>query len=126
MRRNRSQTLAAALAFAPFLSLPAVADNNIVANPICTDNTANFNPTLPPSIVLPPGFTASVFASALNFPTGIAFLGNSQNFQVFVLNQGTAWGAAGATSRGTPLLAALSARPIHSRPTFWYSTETGD
>jgi hypothetical protein len=39
-------------------------------------NTANFNPTLPSSINLPPGFTASVFASGLNMPTGIAFLGN--------------------------------------------------
>src|SRR5262252_4517881 len=125
MQVKRSLAFTAALAVTPFLSLTAVAANNIVANPICTDNTANFNPTLPPSIVLPPGFTASVFASALNFPTGIAFLGNSQNFQVFVLNQGTAWGAAGATSRGTPLLAALSARPIHSHLTSWSSTETG-
>ena len=52
------------------------------------DNTANFNPTLPPSIVLPPGFTASVFAQGLNQPTGIAFLGNSSSFQVFVLESG--------------------------------------
>jgi len=91
MRRNRIQTLAGALVFAPFLSLPAAA-NNVVANPStspqCMDNTANFNPTLPPSINLPPGFTASVFASGLNMPTGIAFLGNSSSFQVFVLESG--------------------------------------
>src|SRR6478672_8642836 len=46
------------------------------------------NPTLPPSINLPPGFTASVFAKNLNMPTGIAFLGNSSSFQVFVLESG--------------------------------------
>src|SRR6202030_4067952 len=88
MEFKHSHALVAALVFAPFLSLPAVAANNIVANPICPDNTANFNPTLPPSIVLPPGFTASVCAFGLNAPTGIAFLGDSQNFQVFVLESG--------------------------------------
>jgi glucose/arabinose dehydrogenase len=92
MRRSHLQALAAALAFSPILSLPAVAANNVVANPStspqCMANTANFNPTLPPSIVLPPGFTASVFAQGLNQPTGIAFLGNSSSFQVFVLESG--------------------------------------
>jgi hypothetical protein len=52
------------------------------------NNTAFFDPTLPPSINLPPGFTASVFASGLNAPTGIAFLGNASSFQVFVLESG--------------------------------------
>jgi hypothetical protein len=68
MQVKRSLAFTAALAVTPFLSLTSVAAN-IVANPICTDNTANFNPTLPPSIVLPSGFTASVFVSGLNFPT---------------------------------------------------------
>jgi hypothetical protein len=113
MQVKRSLAFTAALAVTPFLSLTAVAANNIVANPICPDNTANFNPTLPPSIVLPSGFTASVFVSGLNFPTGIAFLGDSQNFQVFVLESGHGLGGVGATSRMTPLLAVHSARPIH-------------
>jgi len=52
------------------------------------NNTANFNPTLPPGIVIPPGFTASVFVAGLNMPTGIAFLGRSSSFQVFVLESG--------------------------------------
>ncbi len=52
------------------------------------NNTAFFDPTLPPSINLPPGFTASVFVSGLNAPTGIAFLGNASSFQVFVLESG--------------------------------------
>ena len=91
MQLKRLHALTAVFAVAPFLSLPTVA-NNVVANPStspqCMDNTADFNPTLPPSINLPPGFTASVFASGLNMPTGIAFLGNSSSFQVFVLESG--------------------------------------
>ena len=114
MKVKRLLAFTAALAVTPFLSSAAVAANNIVANPICPDNTANFNPTLPPSIVLPSGFTASVFVSGLNFPTGIAFLGDSQNFQVFVLESGHG------------LLAVLSARPTLSHPTSWSSTETGN
>jgi glucose/arabinose dehydrogenase len=124
MEFKHSHALVTALVFAPFLSLPAVAANNTVSNPICPDNTANFNPTLPPSIDLPPGFTASVFVSGLNFPTGIAFLGDSQNFQVFVLESGHGLGGAGATSRGQSR-GATSLRITPSHPTSWYSTETG-
>src|SRR5262244_2625057 len=102
MQVKRSLAFTAALAVTPVLSLSAVAANNIVANPICTDNTANFNPTLPPSIVLPPGFTASVFAFGLNFPTGIAFLGDSQNFQVFVLESGHGLGGSRCNEQGDP------------------------
>jgi hypothetical protein len=102
MQVKRSLAFTAALAVTPFLSLSAVAANNIVANPICTDNTANFNPTLPPSIDLPPGFTASVFVSGLNFPTGIAFLGDSQNFQVFVLESGHGLGGSRCNEQGDP------------------------
>src|SRR5437660_6465498 len=102
MQVKRSLAFIAALAVTPFLSLTAVAANNIVANPICTDNTANFNPTLSPSIVLPSGFTASVFVSGLNFPTGIAFLGNSQNFQVFVLESGHGLGGSRCNEQEDP------------------------
>lgn len=92
MRPNHSRNLAAALAFAPLLALPSIAGAQVVSNPStapdCTSNTAFFNPKLPPSIDLPPGFTASVFASGLNAPTSIAFLGNASNFRVFVLESG--------------------------------------
>jgi hypothetical protein len=79
-------TAAFALSLLPVLSTVAMAAT--VANPICTNNTAFFNPTLSPSINAPSGFQVSVFASGLNMPTGIAFLGNSQRFQVFVLESG--------------------------------------
>src|SRR5260370_28635755 len=104
MERKHSHALVAALVSARFLSLPAVAANNVVANPICPDNTANFNPTVPPSIDLPPGFTASVFVSGLNFPTGIAFLGDSQNFQVFVLESGHGLGGSRCNEQDDPIV----------------------
>src|SRR5215469_4654060 len=104
MELKRFHAVAAACALAPLLPLTAVAANNVVANPICTDNTANFNPTLSPSIVLPPGFTASVFASGLNFPTGIAFLGDSQNFQVFVLESGHGLGGSRCNEQDDPIV----------------------
>jgi hypothetical protein len=77
---------------APLVAVPTVTEAQTVSNPStapdCMNNTAFYNPTLPPSINLPPGFTASVFAKNLNMPTGIAFLGNSSSFQVFVLESG--------------------------------------
>ena len=44
-----------------------------VTNPICPDNTAFFDPGNGEDIVVPPGYSVSVFESGLNFPTGIAF-----------------------------------------------------
>jgi glucose/arabinose dehydrogenase len=92
MKLKRLHALTAAYAFAPLLALPAVAEAAMVANPStspqCMANTAFFNPQLPPSIVLPAGFKASVFVSGLNMPTAVAFLGNASSFQVFVLEFG--------------------------------------
>jgi len=50
--------------------------------------TAIFAPDQRKDIIVPEGFTVSVFASGLNAPTGIAFLGNKNKFQVFVLESG--------------------------------------
>jgi hypothetical protein len=92
MRSYRSRAATITLALTPLLALPVVAQAATVANPTpspqCGDNTAFFNPALPPNIVLPLGFTASVFAAGLNAPTGIAFLGNASSFQVLVLESG--------------------------------------
>ena len=49
-----------------------------VTNPICPDNTALFDPGNGQDIVVPPGYSVSVFKSGLNFPTGIAFRTNRQ------------------------------------------------
>src|SRR5215510_16196110 len=65
------------------MSAPAFAV--VLSNPICTNNTAFYSPGTGKDIDVPPGFTVSVFASGLNFPVGIAFVGNKSNFQVYVL-----------------------------------------
>src|SRR5215813_15389650 len=70
------------------LTGPAFADVATVANPLCTDNTALFNPSTGSDIMLPAGFKVSVFATGLNFPTGIAFLRHGNGFDVFVLESG--------------------------------------
>src|SRR5262244_4595753 len=51
-------------------------------------NVAFYSPGTGQDITVPPGFTVSVFASGLNAPTGIAFVGNKNNFQVYVLESG--------------------------------------
>jgi hypothetical protein len=67
---------------------PALVAAATVANPLCPDNTALFAPDSGVDIVVPPGFTVSVFKSGLNFPTGIAFRGDRRNFEVYVLESG--------------------------------------
>src|SRR5947207_2028000 len=84
----RNPLLAAALALAPIFALPAFAAVPTVANPLCPDNTAFFDPGNGKDIVAPPGFTVSVFKAGLNFPTGIAFRGDKNNFEVYVLESG--------------------------------------
>jgi hypothetical protein len=59
-----------------------------VANPLCTNNTALFDPGSGQDIVVPQGYQVSVFKAGLNFPTGIAFRGDAQNFEVYVLESG--------------------------------------
>src|ERR1700746_2880382 len=89
MKLKPSTTFSFTLAATPFLLLPGVATAaNVVANPLCPAETANFAPGNGGNIRIPEGFTVSVFASGLNAPTGIAFLGNKNNFQVFVLESG--------------------------------------
>jgi len=71
-------------------AFPAVAEAATVVNPLCPRESVSFNPGNGEDIVLPQGFRVSVFASGLNFPTGIAFLskGGSKEFEVFVLESG--------------------------------------
>src|SRR5262244_4249270 len=75
-------------AVALVLAVPTVAVAGTVANPLCSDNTALFNPSTGSDIILPAGFTVSVFKAGLNFPTGIAFLSVGNGFDVFVLESG--------------------------------------
>src|SRR5437773_6764350 len=84
----RNPVLASALALAPTFALPAFAAVQTVANPLCPTNAALFDPDSAKDIVVPPGFTVSVFKAGLNFPTGIAFRGDKNNFEVYVLESG--------------------------------------
>jgi hypothetical protein len=59
-----------------------------VANPICPTEAVLFNTNTGSDIMLPAGFKVSVFASGLNFPTGIAFLRHGNGVDVFVLESG--------------------------------------
>src|SRR5215471_14380010 len=88
MQLKRLLTLNTALGVAPFLMSPIAAQAATVANPLCPAETVNFAPGNGGDIRVPAGFTVSVFASGLNMPTGIAFLGNKNQFQVYVLESG--------------------------------------
>src|SRR3984893_35398 len=92
VRAMRTSVLVSALAFlvaivlvGPLYPSPVSAD---VTNPLCPTEIVHFNPSNGQDIVVPTGFTVSVFKSGLNGPTGIAFLGNAKSFQVFVLESG--------------------------------------
>ena len=71
----RKLTLLCSVAGCTFAVMPATfaATPPTVANPICKDNTAFYDPGNGQDIVVPPGYTVSVFKGGLNFPTGIAF-----------------------------------------------------
>src|SRR5512138_3257598 len=59
------------------------------SNAACPGETVLYDPGNGEDIAVPEGYEVSVFAKDLNFPTGIAFRGNKNNFQVLVLESGT-------------------------------------
>src|SRR5438552_16089894 len=83
------------LIFVAFVSiatlLPAIAkaeprNNNTEA---CQGNTVDYNPGDGEDIVVPNGYKVERFSKIdLNFPTGIAFIGNKNDFKVLVLESG--------------------------------------
>ena len=83
-----TRTLRNAFLLASWLVLPTVAEAATVGNPLCPAEEVLFNPGNGEDVVVPEGFTVSVFVSGLNFPTGIAFRGNSEHFEVYVLESG--------------------------------------
>ncbi len=66
---------------------PAMAVETL-SNPICPQETALFDPGNGEDIKVPEGYHVSVFAKGLNFPTGIAFRGDKDKFEVYVLESG--------------------------------------
>lgn len=98
VRFSHPRLLSILLAQGLLAALPAAtASAATVANPLCPNNTALFNPSGPININLPNGFKASIFAAGLNAPTGIAFLATGDGdkdrdgknkFEVYVLESG--------------------------------------
>ena len=87
MSSGPRRVLESAILFA-LLALPSAAMAATAGNPLCPGEEVPFNPGNGEDIILPGGFKVSVFASGLNFPTGIAFRGNEQRFEVYVLESG--------------------------------------
>ena len=89
-RIDRSQKLVAvALAFAGILVSSSLASAVVLGNAACPGEQVIFDPGRGQDIIVPPGYKVEVFASGLNFPTGIAFKGNDRRFEVFVTESGT-------------------------------------
>src|SRR5216684_1665792 len=70
------------------LSLPLPVSSAVVHNPICPIETVFYNPSNGQDIVVPAGYKVSVFAKDLNAPTAVAFKGNKNRFEVYVLESG--------------------------------------
>jgi glucose/arabinose dehydrogenase len=87
-RPSRLTPIASVLLVAGIGAAAPGALSAVLSNPVCPSETANFSPGNGQDIVVSAGFTVSVFAQGLNFPVGIAFKGNSKNFQVYVLESG--------------------------------------
>ena len=85
-RKGRLLSYVSAGVLASMASVAAQAA--VLSNPICPNNTAQFDPGSGQGIVVPPGFKISVFKSGLNFPTGIAFRRAGAGFEVYVLESG--------------------------------------
>src|SRR5437764_14877021 len=78
MKSTRLRVRPLVAAVASLLALPTAAYADTIANPLCPDNTALFNPGTGQDIIVPAGFKVSVFAKGLNFPTGLAFRRNGK------------------------------------------------
>jgi len=80
-----SALLAAGLVAAPGAAIAAPAT---ASNPVCPVEKVLYDPGNGEDIIVPDGFKVSVFAKNLNFPTAVAFRGEREHFQVFVLESG--------------------------------------
>src|SRR5437899_1056155 len=62
--------------------------SNPAPNPLCPGEDVFYNPSNGEDIVVPSGFTVSVFKKDLNFPVAVAFRGSARRFEVYVLESG--------------------------------------
>src|SRR5215510_6283471 len=81
-----SALVLAGLCAVPLSAFAQTANN---PNPGCAGETVFYNPSNGQDVVLPKGYKIEVFIKDLNFPTDIAFVGDDDNFKVYVLESGT-------------------------------------
>jgi glucose/arabinose dehydrogenase len=85
--RNLS-SIAVAVALAGMAAVPAAGWAQ-GTNANCPEESVYYNPGNGEDIIVPRGFKVEVFARGLNFPTDVAFVGNEDDFKVYVLESGT-------------------------------------
>src|SRR5262245_5520964 len=87
--KQKLSSIAVALALAG-ITVPMAARANLDGvNKNCPGEAVHYDPGNGEDIIVPKGFKVEVFAKGLNFPTDIAFVGNSNNFKAYVLESGT-------------------------------------
>jgi len=86
---SRSISRAATWTVVVGLAVAAPAGAQTKGNANCPGEDVFYDPGNGEDIVVPDGFQVEVFAKDLNFPTGIAFMGNRRHFQVLVVESGT-------------------------------------
>ncbi len=86
--KHTALSAAVALALAGAAAVPTLAQAQGV-NKNCPEESVYYNPGNGQDIVVPKGFKVEAFITGLNFPTDIAFVGNKDNFKVYVLESGT-------------------------------------
>jgi hypothetical protein len=85
----RASVIAAGLAVASLGIAPPAAGAVTRSNPLCPAETAPYSPGNGEDIAVPVGYKVSVFASGLNFPTGIAFRAHGDgDYEVYVMESG--------------------------------------
>jgi hypothetical protein len=90
--KHRKLSAAVALALVGMAAAPMAALGQVRDNRACVDPAGEavfYNPGNGEDIVVPRGYKVELFAKDLNFPTGIAFVGNKDRFNVVVLESGT-------------------------------------
>jgi glucose/arabinose dehydrogenase len=85
-------------------------------NAACPSEEAYYDPGHAEDIVVPEGYKVEVFARDLNFPTGLAFLGDKDDFKVLVVESGTGL-PSDCNDNTLPRLGGSIRRTTPSRPT---------
>lgn len=86
--KQHALSAAVALALASLAAVPMLARADGV-NKNCPEESVFYNPSNGEDIIVPRGFKVEAFITGLNFPTDVAFVGNDDNFKVYVLESGT-------------------------------------